>query len=315
MKRKLFALLAVLALFVGGACSDDDEPAVEAGGDSTEQAEDDYRLTITMDDRKFLDFPATLEGGLLEITAKNDGKLNHEASFINVDKDYAVADFVKEFKVVVAGQGAPIPSTFHPYFGPFDSIEPGTSVTANQSLPAGDYFLICTLTDADSNEDESEPARRDQKLPLHMEQGMATKVKVTGPATVAPPTGLSTSVTAKEYSFDVKGLTAGKNEVLFVNDPAAKEIHMAAVMEFPEGVDEAAAKKAVEAFSGDGPPPPGTPEPEEAGFSGVFDPGGFSVFKLDLKANRVYAFLCFIQDRNGGPPHVAKGMVTFATVK
>ncbi len=90
---------------------------------------------------------------------------------------------------------------------------------------------------------------------------------------------------------------------------------MAAVMEFPEGIDEAAAQKAVEAFGGEGPPPAGTPEPAEAGFSGIFDPGGATYFDLDVKAGRVYAFLCFIQDRAGGPPHVAKGMVTLATAK
>jgi hypothetical protein len=144
---------------------------------------------------------------------------------------------------------------------------------------------------------------------------MIQKVTVTGPATVTPPSDADLTITSKEYSFDIKGLTPGKKSALYVNDPSAKEIHMVVAMEFPEGVDEAAAKKAVEAFGGDGPPPPGTPEPQQAGFGGVFQPGGAGEFEMDVKAGRVYAFLCFIQDRAGGPPHVAKGMVTLATVK
>ena len=318
MKRKLFALLAILALFAGSACSDDDEPAVDAGND-TEQGDDSdggdaEKITIAMEDRKFVDVPATLEGGFVEIEAKNNGKLKHEAGFVKVEKAYASdADFIKAFKPVISDGGNPIPAEINAYFGPFADIEGGQSVTGKQSLPAGDYYLVCTFTDADSNEEEPQGGEEPPKLPTHMEQGMIQKVKVTGPATVAPPTG-ETVITAKEYTFDVKGLTAGKKEAVFVNDPAAKEIHMAVVMEFGEGVDEAAAQKAVEAFGGDGPPPAGTPEPEEAGFSGVFSPGGASTLELDLKSGRVYAFLCFIQDRAGGPPHVAKGMVTLKKV-
>ena len=35
---------------------------------------------------------------------------------------------------------------------------------------------------------------------------------------------------------------------------------------------------------------------------------------LDLKKGK-YALVCFIPDRQGGPPHVAKGMVSEATVE
>ena len=323
MKRKLFALLAILALFVGSACSDDDEPAVDAGDDTsqtTEAGKDDdgdaEKVAFKTDSRKFVDAPSTMKGGFVEVEVENTSKLVHEAAFVKVDGGKSQADVVKGIRAASQEQGAPIDPALHIYLaGNIGEIKPGATETAKVTLPAGEYYLLCALTDADSAEEEGPPSGEPPKLPTHMEEGMIQKVTVTGPSTVAAPTDAETSITAKEYSFDVKGLTPGKKEVLFVNSPAAKEIHMAAVMEFPEGVDEAAAKKAVEAFSGDGPPPAGTPEPEEAGFSGIFDPGGATYFDLDVKAGRVYAFLCFIQDRAGGPPHVAKGMVTLATVK
>ncbi len=36
---------------------------------------------------------------------------------------------------------------------------------------------------------------------------------------------------------------------------------------------------------------------------------------VDLTKSGKYAALCFIPDRQGGPPHVAKGMVSELTVK
>jgi hypothetical protein len=35
--------------------------------------------------------------------------------------------------------------------------------------------------------------------------------------------------------------------------------------------------------------------------------------ELDLKPGR-YVLLCFVPDREGGPPHVAKGMISDAEV-
>jgi hypothetical protein len=142
---------------------------------------------------------------------------------------------------------------------------------------------------------------------------MIKKITVTGPSQVALPQA-DAVITGKEYTFDVTGLKAGTNEVLFRND-GPKEIHMAAALEFPKGVDEAAANKAVQSFFGEGPPPPGTPEPEDVGFSGIFEVGGGSVFKMEGRSGQVYAIVCFIQDRAGGPPHAAKGMVKVLTIK
>ena len=41
----------------------------------------------------------------------------------------------------------------------------------------------------------------------------------------------------------------------------------------------------------------------EAGESSVFGPGSVGTFTTDLKEGNTYAVLCFISDREGGPPH------------
>ena len=46
----------------------------------------------------------------------------------------------------------------------------------------------------------------------------------------------------------------------------------------------------------------------------VIDGGNKQVVRIPMEAGK-YAFVCFIPDRAGGPPHVAKGMVTEVDVK
>ena len=46
----------------------------------------------------------------------------------------------------------------------------------------------------------------------------------------------------------------------------------------------------------------------------VLDGGIAQNIELDLKAGS-YAVVCFIQDRAGGAPHVAKGMISELVVK
>jgi hypothetical protein len=46
----------------------------------------------------------------------------------------------------------------------------------------------------------------------------------------------------------------------------------------------------------------------------VIDGHASQTVNLDLKPGK-YALLCFVPDRKGGPPHVAKGMISEATVR
>jgi hypothetical protein len=314
MKRLLFGLILLLAVLGAGCGGDEPQEESPSPKDTEKAAEEEEtgpKVSITGNEYSF-QVPTTITGGFVNLEFKNEGRLVHSAEFIKVDPDTPQAQFVKDLKVASGEEGGPIASYLKPYIGGnTESVKAGATGTGRQSLPAGIYYLVCSLTDADSVEGEEEEGER-PALPQHFEQGMISKVTVTGPATVALPRTDAT-VAAKEYTFDVSGIKVGKNEVLFRND-GPKEIHMAAVLEFGRGVTEEQATKALQAFASEGPPPAGTPEPEDAGFSGLFEVGGGSVFNLDAKRDRVYAFACFIQDRAGGPPHIAKGMSTVLKV-
>lgn len=312
MRKTLFLLLSLL-MFATACGGGGQDPAVEAPEEQPDEAQGDS-IEITGKEYSF-DVPSTVEGGFVELTFKNNGKLVHEAAFVKTDPEAPQDQFIKDFKAASGEEGGPIAAHLKPYFVS-EEVKAGGSGTVKQSLPAGTYYVVCTLTDADSQPEEggpegeaAEPPGEEPELPAHFEQGMIKKVTVEGPSTVALPEADS-SIVAKEYTFDVKGLKAGKNEVLFRNDGPG-QIHMAVVLEFPEGTDEA---KARESFASEGPPPPGTPEPKDVGFGGVFDPGGGSLTSMEFKKDRLYGIACFIQDRAGGPPHVAKGMVTFTKV-
>ena len=310
--KRWFVLVAALALVAGACGSDDDDEGTTADTSGGARAES---IVVTGDEYSF-GVDEEIEGGFVEVEYKNEGKLVHEAAFIKVEGDKSQDEVIKAVKAAATEDGAPIEPFIGVYLaGGLADLDGGETATSSLSLPAGDYYLVCALTDADSLSDEELEARGEDAPPepTHMEQGMIEKVTVTGPDTVTLPEADAT-VAAKEYTFDIDGLKAGKQEVLFRNDGA--ELHMAAVMEFAEGVDEAEAEEALAAFAG--PPtdePPSGPEPEEAGFSGIFNPDGGGLFELDAKSGRVYAFVCFIQDRAGGPPHVAKGMSKLVTIE
>lgn len=114
-------------------------------------------------------------------------------------------------------------------------------------------------------------------------------------------------IDAKEYSFTTSGLKAGPQKVEFAN--TGKELHHAIGFAVKQGKTPADLKKFFDS-EGKGPPP----FEEQGMFStAVIDGGQRQVIDLDLKSGK-YALVCFIQDRKGGPPHVAKGVISELTV-
>lgn len=50
-------------------------------------------------------------------------------------------------------------------------------------------------------------------------------------------------------------------------------------------------------------------------YTARIDGGTKQITELELARKGKYALLCFVSDRKGGPPHVAKGMVAEITVR
>jgi hypothetical protein len=271
----LFALAAVLT-----ACG-------------REQGAQAQQLDVVATDFKFDGVSEQITGGEIELTFRNDGKADHEIGFLQIGDTNP-----QTLSKAIAGfdEGAPFPEWFGSGAIPGE-IEPGKTLSTTFTLPPGEYTLACTLTDA--------PGGGEKEVASHATLGMFQRVTVEGgeDAALDAPNG---EFVARDYTFDVpETLDAGKREYVFRNG-STKQYHHMILNEFPAGTTPDQATKATATMfsleEGQA-PPAGTPEPKEAGFTGIFSPGLGQTVELNLKADRTYVAMCFIHDIAGGPPH------------
>ena len=278
MRRRLVLTCTVL---MGGAvlaaCGGDKDPTPVAV--TITQAGGGGALTMSA--------PDSVESGAVEIRFQNQAQGPSRLELIGVEGTHT-ADEILE---VIQSDGGPIPAWFKPAGG-VGATGPGQTATATVEVDEGTYFLIGEV----DSEDDSEPAPATKML-------MAT-----GDGGASLPSA-DTTITAKEYVFEVGELKAGANEVRFQND--GKEIHILVAARMAPGktIDDVRAALAAEGEP-EGPPPL---DFDSAVDTGVLDAGKSLVTTLNLKSGK-YAFICFIQDRAGGPPHAAKGMLQEVTI-
>ena len=304
----LAAVLGVAGLTACGS-SPDDGGVVAPGAPSAAGAQIAGRLTVTAREYSF-DVPATLTGGVVTMTLSNAGQRDHEGLFLRVGdmpQEQALAAFT------AAQNGGPLPDQLGGGGG-VGIVPAGQSRVSTFELRPGSYLFVCTLTDRDTlaPAEEAGPAPSGPGPPNtapptaeHFTLGMVAPVIVNGDTGLALPDDGPT-ITARDHSFETSGLGAGRNTVLFRNT-GPDQPHHAVVLEFPAGVGEAAALRALRAFADaqrDGrSPPPGTPQPTPVGDIQFFDPGLGGTFDATLQAGRTYVVACFVSDRAGGPPH------------
>lgn len=306
MKRllRVGAVVLVAAIGLAGCGGDDDD---EAGGTTTTAAvAEPTKLTINAGEPAegkfaFGGVPATVTGGLVEITFNNTGAQDHEIQLVRFDDphtaDEVLANFANE------EDGAPIPDWIHGAGGAA-TIKGGATTTASVVLPNGNYAVMCLIDDENAEEDAADAG--------HYQRGMFTSFKVTGSTAAELPetmaTVVATETSAEAYTFSVTGLKAGRNSVTFQNN--GSQIHHAIMLPIAEGKTF---EDLVAAFAG---PPTGPPPIDEAAATGLpaIDGGNSMVGDVELRAGD-YAFACFIQDRSGGDPHAfSKGMISKVTV-
>ncbi len=282
MKHGTGAALAALGLALAlPACgSDDDESSDSASGGSNPAT-----LDVTVGDagkgQSTVEAPKTVKAGVVEVTVRNSGKRPHDAQIIGVDGQQTAADVKK----VVESDGGPLPEWLHGAGG-VGTVNPGQSASATDVLEPGRYFVIDT------------------------DGGGSSEFEVTGEASDAELPSTDATITAKEYGFETSGLKAGKNELTFEN--TGEELHHVIAVPYNKGATLADVKKfATSEGESSGPPPV---DFENGVSTTVLDGGKSQVTEAEFKKGK-YAFLCFIQDRKGGPPHVAKGMLQEVTVE
>jgi plastocyanin len=283
--RPSLPALALLAIGSVGlaACGDDDghnEPQATA-----------TKVTVTASEagkRSRLSVPKSAPAGLVTIELTNTGNAFHEAQLIRLDGNHTPEEALK----VITAEGAPDADWIHAAGGT-GPAPPGGSNTATQRLQPGRYMIY-----------DAPFQNQGQDLKF----GVAS-FEVEGEAGRGELPSEPATVEAYEYGFRASGLKTGKNTIEFSNN--GSEPHHVIAAPYKPGATLAAVREAFGRGQG-GPEPP--LDFDNTSYTARIEGGTKQVTELHLDKPGKYALLCFVSDRKGGPPHVAKGMITEATV-
>jgi hypothetical protein len=300
-RRSILASCAVVALsaLVAG-CGDDDKKDASSG-DAAKPVSFAITATSQGKTKKAMTFPSSVKAGLVTMTLSNTDTVPRSAQIIRIVGDHPLDEVVK----VVTGDDPKIPDWIQDGGGVPD-VKPGGSASASQVLAPGRYAIL------DDDEGEGDNAKTWAEL------GAKGEFTVTGARSTAQLPAEAATVTATDdehgdketYTFKLEGLKAGTNQVHFQN--TGSQLHHALFVPLRKGATLAQAEKVFKSNR----PPSGPPPVDFAKIVGtkVIDAGIEQNITLDLPAAR-YAVICFLSDRDGGKPHVAKGMIKELDVK
>jgi plastocyanin len=269
---RFLAAVAVSALAAIGlvACGDD---------------EDEQSLAITLGQNGEFTLPSSAEAGVAEITVTNNSDEDADAQLIRVEGNRDPEDVIAG--VGAAVEGKPFPDWFFAGGGT-STARPGESETVTEILEPGTYYVFNTNANR-----PPDPAS-------------VNTMEVSGEESDAELPETDASITAVDYGFETEGdLTAGANEITFENT-GAQPHHIIA-----SRLKEGATIEQAEEFLKAGPRGQGpfTPGPSSSDSTAVLEGGRGQNVTLQLREPGTYALYCFITDRQGGPPHVIRGMV------
>lgn len=237
--------------------------------------------------------PTTVAGGAVKVTLHNAGQLVHDLQLVRVDGNHPVEEVVS----LLTGAGQPYPPWFHAAGG-ITTTATGATQEAVMNLPAGSYVMVDTNSDVNGT--------------AFAGIGGVKAFTVTAPAGPGKSGKLPSAdltIRAKEYTYGLPGtIPAGNHTVRFQNEGLELH-HLVAVPILPGKTLEDVAKSLVA--------DPST-SPPAASFNAatgaaVLD-GGTSLVTHMTFTKGTYAFICFLSDRSGGPPHFLRGMIQGITV-
>lgn len=233
--------------------------------------------------------PTSADPGTAEITLTNDGKNEADLQLIRVEGEHSAAEVIQVLDGAMRGKA--LPDWFFAGGG-VAVTQASESQTVTQVLEPGTYYAFNTGVDAPPD------------------PGSVPAVEVTGDPSDDELSDTDATVRTIDYGFETEGeLQVGENEITFEN--AGAEPHHVIAQPIAEGktIED------VRAFLRD---EQGRPPLDESGLAetAVLDGGGSQIVTLDLKQPGQYAMLCFISDREGGPPHsIGEGMLGEVEVK
>lgn len=277
------ATIAATSLAVVGGCGDDDDDGGSAAGTTEPADAQPAPLAIsTSGTGKAATYtvPASVRSGVAEIAFTNRLKGPVDAQLLRFDAGHTAAETVK----LVTADADKTPSWLHGAGG-VSTVAPGQTGTVTQVLAPGNYVIV-------SPDPDATPVKPAEFTVTGSAPADATLPEVPG------------SIVAKEYGFDITGLKAGTNEVSFKN--TGREMHHAILAPVIGNPTQAEITKFLQSEGEGGGKPPF--DFKKITGTAVLDRDQQQNTELTLTKGRWIA-LCFISDRAGGPPHVAKGML------
>ncbi len=253
--------------------------------------DDDDGQTLTFDrTEQGVTGPTSADTGEAEITLTNDGKKPADLQLMRVEGDHSSAEVVKAMDGVL--EGKPLPEWFFAGGGTGVTAA-GQSQTVTQVLEPGTYYAFDTQSSGPPPDPNSVPA-----------------VEVTGETSDDQLPDTDATVTTIDYGFETEGeLAVGENEITFEN--AGAQPHHVIAQRVAEGKTIEDVRSFLKNQQGQAPL-----ERNVAVATAALDADGSQLMTLDLKQQGTYAMLCFVSDRQGGPPHsIGEGMLGELEVK
>jgi hypothetical protein len=287
-RGRLAAALVAVAVLVA-ACGEDDDGAENTTSIPTSSSPPLVPIGVAESGSDIELVPPQVFGpGVVEIELTNTGNERHTAQIVRIEGVHTEKQVIDAYGD--AQRGKPVPDWFFAAGG-VGPTEPDTSRSVVQELGPGNYWIL-----------DDEGTRK----PNYLAGGAAPFTVGGQPDEVAQLPGSSATVTASEYALESEGLKAGESEIRFAN-AGAEPHHVIAAPLLPGKTIEDVA----ESLEGGGPQPV---DFDREAASAVIEGGDEQVLEVELERGR-YALLCFIADREGGPPHAFEGMIGEAVVE
>ena len=280
MRQGIALAMAAAALSLSACGGDDDSGG--GGGESSEPA----KLSVTIEEsgkEAAIKTAPTTEAGPVELEITNNGERPHSIQLARVDEGHKAEEVLEAGEAWASGK-KPLPEWAH-LAGGSGSVEGGESRSATVLLEPGNYVAL------DVNADGPPPY---------------AEFEATGEGGGELET-TDAKIEMRDYEFEAGDLTAGENAVTFEN--TGKQPHVAEAVGIKGDATIDDVKKFIETEKGE------PPIDESKSFGTAIVDGGQTVVQdMDLEAGR-YVLICFVPDREGGPPHLARGMVSEVEVK
>jgi len=284
--RAAVAVIILLAISLTG-CGKSKKSTASSGSTTSTAPAAVTTMDITAKEYTF-DGPNSVQEGYVKVNLNDVGKEDHQAQFLRLQDGKTLQDFAAAGQADPSGLQA---LALTDGGAGLNVTKAGTNETGVSKLRAGNWVMVCFVPAPDG-------------IP-HLAKGMVRPFVVTPPASSASAPTPGASVSAKNFSFTIPTLKAGKTTIEFKNT-STDQVHEMTLVKMAAGKTVNDAK----AFFAK---PAGPPPFESAGGAPGIGPGDTAWADLDLTAG-TYVALCHVPDPATKKEHLALGMIQQFTV-